>query len=485
MRSLRLIGFLLLSALLFSAGGCYRLMSSEGGGQTRFQSPRPVDPGDVALPDGYRMEVVATQLTFPTGVTFDEEGHPYVTEAGYSYGSAPGTPRLVRIQPNGEHEWVARGENPPWNGVAFHEGSFYVAGGHPEGGQVLRIAKDGTITRLVEGLPSYGDHHTNGPVIGPDGHLYIGQGTATNAAVVGVDNFHYGWLQKYPDFHDTPCRDVVLAGKNYVSSNPLTDDPEDQVRTGAYVPFGTATEEGQVIDGQIPCSGAIFRLRLPGDSLELVAWGFRNPFGLAFAPDDELYITENGYDDRGSRPAWGTGDYLWRIEPDTWYGWPDFAGGVPLSEFDPPGEDAPSFVLAEHPNEPPQPVAQFGVHSSSNGMDFSHSAAFGYEGDAFVAQFGDMAPQVGKVVSPVGFRVVRVDLEEGVVHGFATNKDGTDAPASKLDGEGLERPVSVRFSPDGEALYVVDFGVLTMTENGPQPRPRTGVLWRITREKSP
>ena len=47
---------------------------------------------------------------------------------------------------------------------------------------------------------------------------------------------------------------------------------------------------------------------------------------------------------------------------------------------------------------------------------------------------------------------------------------------------GLERPVAVRFSPDGSALYVVDFGVMTMSARGPEPRKETGVLWRVTRE---
>lgn len=477
--------------LLVTLGGCYRLLTSTGGGQTSFDPPRFVDPADVALPEGYRIEAVATGLSFPTGVAFDEEGRVYVTEAGWSYGvEEPGTPRLLRVEPDGSTSIVAQGENPPWNGLAYHPGSgpgqagaFYVAGGHVRPGQILRITPEGAVDAIVEGLPSLGDHHTNGPVIGPDGALYFGQGTATNAAVVGVDNYRFGWLKDYPDFHDIPCEDVALAGVNYRTPNPLTPDRSDEAVTGAYVPFGTLTEEGRLVEGQTPCGGAVFRVPPEGGAPDLVAWGLRNPFGLAFSPEGRLYVTDNGYDVRGSRPAWGTGDYLWRIEEGLWYGWPDFAGGVPLREFEPPGRDAPLFILAEHPNEPPHPAALLGVHSSSNGLDFSRSAAFGYEGDAFIAQFGDMAPQVGKVLAPVGFQIVRVDVDEGVVYGFAENQEGK-GPASKLGGGGLERPVGARFSPDGAALYVVDFGVMTMSEHGPNPRPGTGVLWKITREAS-
>jgi hypothetical protein len=121
------------------------------------------------------------------------------------------------------------------------------------------------------------------------------------------------------------------------------------------------------------------------------------------------------------------------------------------------------------------------VHSSSNGFDFSRSASFGHVGEAFVAQFGDMAPDVGKVLSPVGFKVVRVDVESGVTRDFAVNRGDTNGPASRIGGGGLERPLAARFDPAGAALYVVDFGVMTMGERGPEPRSGTGVLWRITR----
>lgn len=470
--------------LLFVVNGCYLMRGSSGGGEVFFAPPREVTPSDVALPAGFQIEAVATELTFPTGVAFDATGTAYVTEAGYSYGEVFTTARLLRIAPEGPIE-IARGSHMPWNGVAFEEGVFYVAeGGQRGGGRIVRISTEGDVTPFVSDLPSLGDHHTNGPVVGPDGWIYFGQGTATNAAVVGRDNADFGWLHRHPEFHDLPCRDITLTGRNFTTRDPLRPERADQVTTGAYVPFGTPTNEGQVIPGAVLCSGAVFRVSPDGGAPELVAWGFRNPFGLAFAPDGRLFVTDNGYDDRGSRPVWGTGDFLWEVERGTWYGWPDFAGGVPLhgGTFKPPGDTAPSFLLAEHPNDPPRPTAQFGVHASSNGFDFSSSSAFGYEGDAFVAMFGDMAPGVGKVLAPVGFDVVRVDVNAGTVHGFAASEGAKVGPASRVGGGGFERPVAVRFSPDGSALYVVDFGVMTTSEDGPVPHPKTGVLWRITRD---
>ena len=74
----------LAAAVLVS--GCYRVMPSSGGGQAAFTPPRVVSAADVLLPRGYRIEAVATGLTFPSGVAFDAAGTPHVTESGYAYG---------------------------------------------------------------------------------------------------------------------------------------------------------------------------------------------------------------------------------------------------------------------------------------------------------------------------------------------------------------------------------------------------------------
>ena len=73
-----------------------------------------------------------------------------------------------------------------------------------EGGRILRVGLDGSITPVVEGIPSMGDHHTNGPRVGPDGLLYFGVGTATNSGVVGPDNADFGWLKRHPELCDVP-----------------------------------------------------------------------------------------------------------------------------------------------------------------------------------------------------------------------------------------------------------------------------------------
>jgi hypothetical protein len=484
--------FLLAAAILpLMMSSCYRWRGSNGGGQIDAIPQRNIAASDVALMPGYKIELVASGLTFPTAAAFDDQGQLHVIEAGYSYGEVWGEPRLLRVEGDGKTTVVAKGpRNGPWSGIYWHNGAFYVAeGGEMEGGRILQITKDGSVTPLIANLPSVGDHHTNGPVV-KDGYIYFGQGTATNSGVVGRDNAEFGWLLRKKEFHDLPCKDVVLTGENFRELNIFTDDPADMVSTGSFVPFGTPVTKGQVVKGTLPCTGSVMRIPIAGGGPELVAWGFRNPFGMALSPDGRLFVTENGYDERGSRPIWGAGDVLWEIRQGTWYGWPDYSGGKPIAgneEFKAPGikkpeRDAVKPVLQTIPGTPPKPAAILGVHSSSNGLDFSTSNDFGFRGEAFVAQFGDMAPKVGKVSSPVGFKIVRVNVETGVIRDFATNKGKRNGPASLLGKGGLERPVSVKFDPSGNALYVVDFGIMKITEVGPQPQMNTGVIWKITKK---
>lgn len=485
----RRVAFALL--LCGSAVSCFRQLPSRGGGEVKVPSPlapgappeRKIDPGDIAVPGGYRIEAVARGFTYPTAVAFDGDGRTYVLESGYSYGEVFLESKLLRLEADGRTTLIASGKNPPWNGMVFHEGAFFIAeGGVQEGGRILRITPDGKRTALVEGLPSFGDHHTNGPVV-HEGFVYFGQGTATNSGVVGPDNAKFGWLKRRPGFHDVPCKDVTLAGANFETGNALSGDEKDRKVTGAYLPFGTPSRKGQVIEGSLPCSGAVMRVPVGGGPVELVAWGFRNPFGLAFSPDRRLFVAENGFDMRGSRPVWGAADLLWEVEEGGWYGWPDHADGrhVDQKRYKVLENPMPPRLLAEHPGKPPKPVAWFPVHSSTNGLDFSRNEKFGHAGEAFLAQFGDMTPETGKVASPVGFKVVRVDMKTGASHDFASNRGRENGPASKTKGGGLERPVGVRFDPAGTALYVVDFGIMALDEKGPKAQMETGVLWRITR----
>jgi len=446
------------------------------------RGPRGHQPGDILLPRGYVAEVVATGLSAPVMTTFGPDGAAYVVECGHKVDDPP---RIRRVDPRtGALTTLHEFTGPDWfktgavTGAVFVDGALIVTNTD----RVIRIESDGTRSTIVDGLPGRGDHQTNHPAVGPDGKVYFGVGSATNSGVVGSDNAAYAWLADNPDVHDVPAHDVVLAGRNYDDRDVLGDLTRT-VRTGAFVPFGTETTPGQVVPGSVKASGAILRCNPDGTDLEVVAWGLRNPYGLAFAADGTLYATEHGMDNRSKRQIIGDFDDLYRIEEGRWYGWPDFASGIRLD--DPrwgPGGQGREPVLAEFPeDQPPMPVVSFKPHAAANGIAISPGGAFGFEGQAFVALFGDLAPiTTPRLGTPVGFRVVRVDLDRRRIADFAVNR--IQGPASKLPHDGFERPSHCAFGPDG-ALYVTDFGEIDIAPEkaGIHIQAGTGSLWRIRR----
>ncbi len=449
--------------------------------------PRDVNPQDILVPEGYEVDMVATGLNAPVHCCFDDYGYCYITESGHKI-DAP--PRIVQIDPRTgeqrtfwelpEDRWIKSGAV---TGACWHQGNLYVMNTDT----LSRINLDGSTTDIVTDLPGKGDHQANYPIAGPDGKLYFAVGVATNAGVVGADSFAFEWLSKFPDFCDIPGRDITLTGQNFEAQNVL-DNILERVETSAYKPFGQACRPSEVIQGQVKCTGSVLRCNPDGSKLEMIAWGLRNPYGLAFTADGRLFATEHGMDERGARYILDDPDDFYEIRQGEWYGWPDYASGIRLDHphWGDGGHNRQPVIADPPTSQPPRPLASFQTHTAANGFDFCKNPDFGFEGDAFVAMFGDLTPitSLTKLATPAGFKVMRVDMRSGQVADFAFNK--IQGPAAILPHSGFERPSHCAFGPDG-ALYVVDFGEIKIApeRGGIRIKEQTGTLWRIRRMGGP
>jgi glucose/arabinose dehydrogenase len=430
------------------------------------------EPEALQLPEGYRAEVVAKGFTFPTSIAVGPNGLIYVAESGFSYGPKTTTARILLVAPDGAVREVARDFEGPLNGLALRDNRLYVS----HRGKITELNLDSGKRRdLVTGLPSLGDHQNNDLVFGADGALYFGQGSATNAGVVGSDNFVYAWTDRYPDFHDRPSRSFTLTGENYESLDLGTPDPADTKTTGAFAPFGTKRGRGEKVSGAVPGSGAVHRLDLATGELSVYADGLRNPYGLAVDGGGAIYASNLGYDDRGVRAVKSSPDWLVRLREGAWYGWPDYAGTIPLTEplfASGRGVNRRPLLFDPPPVEPP--LATFPPHYSPMKLA-AVPGAFPARG-LLVAIFGDGQPLTEDLDRLVPTGVLKVDPASGRFDWFLRNKGGARAGRT---GNGLKRAIDVKFSPDGTALYLLDFGVMEFTDMAPNAIPRTGVLWKI------
>lgn len=113
-----------------------------------------------AFEQSSRLELVADGFLFPTSLTFDESGTPYVAESGLPFAGAASGGRVWGLERDGACTLLTEGLRQPVNGLAYHDGGLYVSeGGHP--GRISRFELDGRQTVILDNLPGPGNYHTN------------------------------------------------------------------------------------------------------------------------------------------------------------------------------------------------------------------------------------------------------------------------------------------------------------------------------------
>lgn len=409
------------------------------------------------------LEVVADGLNFPTSLTFDDAGTPYVAESGLPFAGAPRGGRIWRLDGDGR-TLLAEGLRPPVNGLVYHDGSLYVTeGGYP--GRISRLSPDGgELETIVDNLPGPGNYQTNMVAFGPDGKLYFSQGAMTNTGIIGLDAYDLGWLRLLPHAHDVPGLEIELKDVSVETNDPFNEG--QTIRTGAFTEWGTIQPAGTRIKPELPCTSAMMRCDLDGSNLELVAWGLRNAFGLLFLRDGRLIVTDQGSDDRGSRPVGNIPEILFEVKEGAWYGFPDFIGGTPISDarFRPENGEAPEFILSNH-DELPTPeraLLELTPHVAATKL------AEAPDGRIVVALFGDEVPMVAPSGPRVGRNLALVDP--------------SDWSHEILDVPPLLRPLDVGFAPDG-SLYVLDFGHFEPGRGTMDATAGSGGLWKMDWEQ--
>jgi glucose/arabinose dehydrogenase len=470
----------------------------------------------VQLPPGYQIEKVVGGLTYPSSMAWDDDGHLYVVESGS--GLTPqqlAPPRILRVESGSATEVVSL-DGKVTNavvGIVWHKGAFYIT--HRSTADrtdaVSRVTLDGGVTELFHGIvDGQAEHQINDIRVGPDGRMYVTAGLAANAAV--MSNELAGFIRMTPEAHSTACRDIVLTGRNFQTPDFRTPDPADSALTGAFVPYGTATTPGQVIEGREKCGGSIlaFDPNNAEATLRMHAWGFRNIIGIAWDRETgEMYAANNGYDIRGSRPVQDEWDGTYRVREGTWYGVPDFSAALePLTapKFEPPDSlQAPVFISGEPqgrtlgfvidhaasgltPADPSLIAGLTPFQASPSMLDVAPAGWGDLKGDLFVADFGDLRPATNPLrTDRVGFRVARIDPITRQVEDFVRNKQPGPASEQGALGQGIERPFDAEFGPDG-ALYVVDYGQVIVDPSraamGMAPYievPGTGAIWKVSR----
>lgn len=477
----------------------------------------PIDRKVVEYPSGYVLKTLVRGVTAGSAIAFVNDDGPYkgsllVAETGVENDS----PRIYGWKSDGSFfnvyprqqriplaQLVQQGEiYPPIGGIIAAQGQIFVTHRDNHGrGVVSSVGFDGSVRTVIADLPAQGDYSVTDIAIHPiTGRLYFGMGSATNSGVVGIDN--WDWVTRYPDFCDSPSpiNEIKLLGYKFFTRNPNAGlfGGDDNVGTAPFHPFGKNSQlRIRKANNEKPTS-AIYTISPSGGDPHVWAFGIRLPRGLAFDTVGNLFATDDGMELRGTRPVKDDPDSLLKIVRDTWYGWPDFSADLsPISEqrFQEPDLISRSgypelSALIDHSSSSLANPAQYrdkllySVFPSQSGaakLDFVPlSGPFkDMRGSVILAMSGDRAPlsTSGRPISSIpGRKVVRVDMENRRFEEFIHNTEGV--PASKLgrNVDALERPVDVKFGPDGK-LYILDYGEMRIREGREHVSEGTGKIF--------
>lgn len=500
------------AAVLYIAAGL--LLGGCASGPTAIPQAQQatIDRSLVEYPSGYRLSTIARNLTGPTAICFDASGNLIIAEAGMTR-----HPRIVGIKPGGQlfDIYPSKAKLPfginqskgvlygPIGGMAAGNGKIYVLH-HDEHDRGVLSAIDyaGVTETIAADLPTEGEHGVLDLVLNRfDQRLYFSIGSMTNSGVVGLDNWEQGWVEEHAYGCDIPAVPLKLLGYRFDTANPRAGilGGANITVTAPFQPFGVSNQMWvRPVPGSRP-TAAIYSISTTGGDLRVEAHGVRCAQGLAVNDYGRLYATNQGMELRGTRPVKDDPDTVIRVVRNTWYGWPDYSADLqPITnhQFQPPPQmiiatGYPELsLLVDHESSgliPPDRgtllQATFRPLSGAAKMDFapSYGAFRPYYGTAIVALSGDRAPFATSgqpLVGPIGYRVVRVDVDAHQVHDFVYNTRNAPASRSSNHPDALERPCDAKFGPDG-ALYILDLGQLEAKNARFRPVPYSGKILRL------
>ncbi len=356
-------------------------------------------------------EFALSAFAGPTAMAFDSRGRLFVaTLSG----------RILILLDNNDDgrldqiKTYASGITQPL-GIEFRaDGDLFATSNRFGGaGRIMRLRDlDGDdvaeeITTLIDGLPSEGDHQTDRLKFGPDGLLYFGQGSSTDNGV------------------------------------PKPDRPPER-----------------------QFNAAILRTRIDNPAIEQYASGLRNPFGMAFHPENgELFSTDGGSGEICQLGDCGGVD-LAPLEEINWivasanYGFPQCEG---TPNFENPGCQGVRG-----------PITQFPQHLTPTSIAFYIGPQAGeFKNQMLVTLFKNLANEQN-----LGGDLRRLKLEGSAATGFRVVENEFIARFDPIDP--FDGPVDTALDPISGDIYVARLDTVTHRDQ----REHHHIIYRIHREGS-
>lgn len=234
-------------------------------------------------PNGGEPERVAGDLATPDAVKFDSEG--FIVSTQCSSGE------VLRINPRNGERTVLASLDPGLDNLTFIGDRLFVSSFT---GQITEILGGGaTRTALPDGLTWPLDL-----TVGPDGTLYIADGTFLLALEAGGETRTLGMLFSpgYPGYirglTSVGNGEFIVAGNGTVSRyNPAAAESEVLVE-GLDQLYGVAVSPTGAVAVADLGTGTVYSVR--SGEAEVIATGLQDPMGVAFTAEGTCLVSEAG-----------------------------------------------------------------------------------------------------------------------------------------------------------------------------------------------
>jgi glucose/arabinose dehydrogenase/mono/diheme cytochrome c family protein len=226
---------------------------------------------------------------------------------------------------------------------------------------------------------------------------------------------------------------LVTLEYPFHSNNGIAFGPDDKL----YIGVGATSDHGPL---EKAMEASILRMNPDGSQLEVFASGLRNPYDLTFAPNGDLFTADNNPDLLDENLRWLPPEELNFIREGRDYGFPDAYGKQSIN-----GSEAA--------------ITEFFPSVASSGLDYYDGDQFpaGYQGRIFVALWGTAAPTPQERSITNGRMVIVAEIEPTDDGGYTGDWD----VFAWFDQSADYRPIDVTVGPDG-ALYIAEWSTSTV-----------------------
>lgn len=258
-----------------------------------------------ALKNNINLSIYNKNCKGAVGFDKDEEGNTYIAYKTY----------IKSLKSDGREQIILQDNNYDIENVLYYNKKLFFI----TDDKIMEYNIDKKTSKIVlDKILSEGDYICRNLII-KDSKLLLSIGAATNSGIADKGNSD---VNKIP-YDKTPIN-IILNGIN------LGED-----KTGAFVPYGNSTKQGEKIKAEALGNASVVQIDLDNNKTSLYACGIRNITGWDIDSENNLIGIIGGMKNIGPRPIQRDSDYLYNIDQGAWYGWPDFSGGDPI--------DSPKF----------------------------------------------------------------------------------------------------------------------------------------------